>query len=157
MKENIKAMPTVGMEAKEVQEPTAEKKSPAPSRKTKNMPTVGVLENTVMIGGKSIEIKPTKLKYHRNNTASFYRVIDLVPLPEILSYPAGAFGDERDGDKALMDWLIAVTDDEELIVENYNEMDTAVIEQMLEIFKRINKITEKEEKQKNAQSRVTAE
>ena len=29
---------------------------------------------------------------------------------------AGAFGDDRDGDKAVMDWLIAVTDDEELIL-----------------------------------------
>ena len=47
---------------------------------------------------------------------------------------AGAFGDERDGDKAVMDWLIAVTDDEELITAHYDSLDTGVIEQLLSIF-----------------------
>lgn len=53
------------------------------------------------------------MKYHRNRTAAFYRYLDVYPLPEILAMREGVFGDERDGDKALMDWLIAVTDDEE--------------------------------------------
>lgn len=61
----------------------------------------------------------------------------------------GAFGDDRDGDKALMDWLIAVTDNEQLVLDNYDEMDTELIERLLAIFKRVNKIDEKEEKQKN--------
>ena len=61
----------------------------------------------------------------------------------------GAFGDDRDGDKAVMDWLIAVTDNPKLITEYYDEMDTGVIEQILSIFRRVNRIDEKEAKQKN--------
>lgn len=64
---------------------------------------------------------------------------------------AGAFGDDRDGDKCVMDWLIAVTNDPELILENYNDMDTGTIEDLLIIFKRLNRITEKEERRKNLQ------
>ena len=64
---------------------------------------------------------------------------------------AGTFGDDRDGDKATMDWLIAATDDEQLIVDNYDEMDTGTIEKILSIFKRVNRIEEKEQKQKNMQ------
>lgn len=62
---------------------------------------------------------------------------------------AGSFGDERDGDKAVMDWLIAVFDDEQLVIDNYDNMDTATIEKILSIFLRVNKIDEKEEKLKN--------
>ena len=61
----------------------------------------------------------------------------------------GTFGDDRDGDKALMDWLIAATDNESLIVEHYDEMDTGIIEAILSIFKRVNRIEEKEQKIKN--------
>ena len=141
-----KALPDTNIKAK-----------PAPKKSIENrqLPKVGNPENTVLIGDKLIEIKPTKLKYHRNNVAAFYKIVDMVPLPEILQMDERAFGDGRDGDKALMDWLIAVTDDENLIIENYDSMDTETIEKMLSIFKRVNHITEKEEKQKNAQSRMT--
>ena len=61
----------------------------------------------------------------------------------------GSFGDDRDGDKAVMDWLIAAVDDEELILQNYDEMSTETIEKILSIFRRVNKIDEKEEKLKN--------
>lgn len=61
----------------------------------------------------------------------------------------GSFGDDRDGDKAVFDWLIAVTDDPELIEEHYDELDTGTIEKLLSIFRRINKIDEKDEKLKN--------
>lgn len=37
----------------------------------------------------------------------------MYPLIDILAMEAGSFGDERDGDKATMDWLIAATDNEE--------------------------------------------
>ncbi len=40
----------------------------------KELPQVGSPENTVMIGGKLIEIKPTKLLYQRNRTAAFYKM-----------------------------------------------------------------------------------
>lgn len=141
---------------KEKELPDAEiqvKKTPSRRKKEKELPDVGNPENTVLIGDTLVEIKPTKLKYHRNNVASFYKIVEMVPLPDIMSMGSNAFGDGRDGDKALMDWLIAVVDDEQLIVDNYNEMNTETIEKILAIFKRVNKIDEKEEKQKNAASR----
>lgn len=132
-------------------------KKPVPKKgmENKQLPKVGNPENTVLIGDRLIEIKPTKLKYHRNNVAAFYKIVDMLPLTDILQMTDQAFGDGRDGDKALMDWLICVTDDEELIRENYDSMDTETVEKMLSIFKRVNHIDEKEEKQKNAQSRMT--
>lgn len=68
---------------------------------------------------------------------------------DLVAMEAGAFGDERDGDQAVMEWLIAVTDDEALITKYYDELDTGTIEKMLSIFKRVNKIDEKDEKLKN--------
>lgn len=76
-------------------------------------------------------------------------MLELYPLADILAMETGAFGDDRDGDKAVMDWLIAVTDDAELITAHYDSLDTGVIEQMLSIFRRVNRIDEKEAKQKN--------
>jgi len=37
----------------------AEKKLPSTEKKSKELPQVGSPENTVMVGGKLIEIKPT--------------------------------------------------------------------------------------------------
>ena len=122
---------------------------PAPEQTDKGLPQIGIPENSVRIGDQLIEIRPTKLKYQRNRTAAFYRMLELYPLADILAMEAGAFGDDRDGDKALMDWLIAVTDDEQLILDHYNELDTGVIEQLLQIFRRVNRMDEKEQKQKN--------
>ena len=144
-----------------------EKAVPSPEQKTKKtrktapkekeLPKVGNPENTVLFGDTLIEIKPTKLKYHRNNTAYFYKIVDTLPLPDILALPAGALGDDRDGDKALMDWLIAVTDDPDLVVKNYNDIDTTTVENILAIFRRVNKIDEKEAAQKNAVSQARKE
>ena len=125
---------------------------PAPEQTDKGLPQIGSPENTVRIGDQLIEIKPTKLKYQRNRTAAFYRMLELYPLADILAMEAGAFGDDRDGDKALMDWLIAVTDDAELVRANYDSMDTGTVEQLLAIFRRVNRIDEKEQKQKNLQT-----
>lgn len=122
---------------------------PASEQMDKGLPQIGSPENSVRIGDQLIEIKPTKLKYQRNRTAAFYRMLELYPLADILAMEAGAFGDDRDGDKALMDWLIAVTDDEQLILDHYNELDTGMIEQLLQIFRRVNRMDEKEQKQKN--------
>lgn len=132
--------------------PTAEqqeKKLPNTETKIKELPKVGSPENTVLIGDKLIEIKPTLLKYQRNRTAAFYRMLDMYPLMDIQAMDAGSFGDDRDGDKAIMDWLIAATNDEQLIIDNYDTMDTGIIEKILSIFKRVNRIDEKEEKIKN--------
>lgn len=150
-----KGMPAVEQEEKMIPEvEMKEKKTPSRKTKEKALPKVGNPENTIRIGNQMIEIKPTKLKYHRNNVAAFYKIVDMIPLPDIMAMDAGSFGDSRDGDKALMDWLIAVIDDADLVVENYDDMDTETIEKLLEIFKRVNKIDEKEQKQKNAESRM---
>ena len=106
-----KAMPEAKQETKEL---------PEVSQRAAELPLIGTPENSVMIGGKPFEIKPTKLKYQRNRTATFYRMLEIYPLVDILAMEAGTFGDERDGDKAVMDWLIAATDDEQLILDNYD-------------------------------------
>lgn len=79
-------------------------------------------------------------------------MLEAYPLADILAMEVGAFGDQRDGDKAIMDWLIAVTDDPALIASYYDDMDTDTIEQMLSIFRRVNRIDEKEQKLKNLQT-----
>lgn len=128
------------------------KELPSAVQDAKGLPQVGSPENSIIIGETLVEIKPTKLRYQRNRTAAFYKILELYPLVDVLAMEAGAFGDNRDGDKALMDWLIAVTDDAELIQKYYDIMDTGVIEQMLSIFRRVNRIDEKEQKQKNLQT-----
>ena len=72
--QGTKELPEVGMTEKALPETTA---------KEKKLPDVGSPENTVMIGGMPIEIKPTKLKYQRNRTAAFYRFLDMYPLTDI--------------------------------------------------------------------------
>ena len=125
------------------------KELPEALQPEKALPQVGSPENSIVIGDRLIEIKPTKLRYQRNRTAAFYKMLELYPLADILAMEAGAFGDDRDGDKAVMDWLIAVFDDEALVLEHYDSMDTGTVEQLLEIFRRVNRIDEKEQKQKN--------
>ena len=45
-----------------------------------------------------------------------------------------------------------LTDNEELIREYYDDIDSDTIYRMLEIFRRVNKIAEMEEKLKNAKT-----
>ena len=131
-----------------------EKAIPAKTELKKELPIIGNPENTVKIGDKLIEIKPMKLKYQRNRTAVFYHALELYPLPDLLAMePSNGrdlFGDGRDGDKALLDWLVAATDMEEFMREHYNEIDTDTVYKILEIFRRVNKIDEREAKLKNA-------
>ena len=136
-------MPEAGQETKAVPEAVG------PS---KELPQVGNPENTILIAGKLIEIKPTKLKYQRNRTAVFYHILEMYPLTDILAMGPNSFGDGLDGDKKLYDWLVAVIDDEDFVREHYDEFDTDIIHRMLEIFRRVNKITEAEEKLKNAKT-----
>lgn len=77
---------------------------PPTEQPQKELPKCGNPENSVVIGEKLVEIKPTKLRYQRNRTAAFYKMLELYPLADILAMEGGAFGDERDGDKAVMDW-----------------------------------------------------
>ena len=149
-----KVMPDGDVKEKEIPgSEQAEREMPDPEIKVKDLPQVGNPENTVIIGGELIEIKPTKLIYQRNRTAVFYHALELYPLPDLLAMDPGKndmFGDGRDGDKALLDWLVAATDREELMREHYNEIDTDTVYRILEIFRRVNKIDEREAKLKNA-------
>lgn len=115
----------------------------------KEAPKVGKPENMVTIGDKTIEIKPTLFRYFRDNTASFYVLMEMYPLPLILSSEPGQFDPERSGDKCVMDWLIAVTNSPKLIVENYNKLDAEIVDKLLTIFRRVNDIDKREEKRKN--------
>lgn len=125
---------------------------PEEMKPTKELPQVGIPENTVVIDGNLIEIKPTKLKYQRNRTAVFYHILELYPLSDILAMGPKSFGDGLDGDKKLYDWLVAVFDDEEFVRAHYDDIDSDTIYRLLEIFRRVNKITEMEEKLKNAKT-----
>ena len=148
-----KAMPAAEQAKKELPEAgVAEKEIPDTGVQAKEMPQVGTPENTVIIGDQLIEIKPMKLKYQRNRTGVFYHVLELYPLPDILAMGPKSFGDGRDGDKALLDWLVAAIDREELVREYYNEIDSDTVYRILSIFKRVNKIDELEKKLKNAET-----
>lgn len=85
----------------------------------------------------------------RNRTAAFYRILEIYPLADILAMETGVFDDARDGDKAVYDWLVAVTDDEKLIRKHYDTLDTATIDKLLIIYRRVNKIDDKENLLKN--------
>lgn len=93
------------------------------------------------------------MRYIRNGTANMYKLIKNVPLTDIMSLQSGAFGegDDRDGDKAVMDWLIAVTDDADFVTEHYDDFDAEQIIRLVDIFERINKFV-KEDHSKNAET-----
>ena len=140
---NVEEKPVAGQETVAI---------PEEMQAERELPQVGVPENTVVIDGVLVEIKPTKLKYQRNRTAVFYHILEMYPLSDILAMGDKAFGDGLDGDKKLYDWLVAVTDDEDFIRDHYDNIDSDTIYRMLEIFRRVNKISELEEKLKNAKT-----
>ena len=111
----------------------------------KEMPSEVKEENCVVINGTKVEIKPTKLKYFRNKTASIYNVLKVVPLTEFLNYDKGVFDPVRDSDQILFDFLIAVFDDSLFVRDNYDNMTAGDVEKILKIFGRLNGIDEKEE------------
>lgn len=112
-------------------------------------------ENCVKIGDELIEIKPTKLKYFRNNMAASYSVLKIVPLNELLTYGKGVIDEKRDADQLLFDFLVAVFDDVSIVRDHYEDMTADDVEQILKIFGRLNHIDEKEEQQrKNREAQV---
>jgi len=125
-----------------------EQEMPSAEMGFKDLPVVGSPENVVMMAGRPVEIKSCQVKYFRNNTANFYQALELYPLSGIFADEI-KFDENRDGDKCVFDWLIAVTNDVSLIQEVYNDLDVETIYKILEVFKRVNKITEKEEQVKN--------
>lgn len=122
------------------------KATPEVSNKTTPLPLVGEQENMIDFAGEKIEIKPTKLKYQRDRTAAFYRILQQMPLVDILALQDGILDPERSSDKMLFDWLIAVTDNPTLVARHYDDVNSDTVERMLTIFLRLNHIDEKERK-----------
>lgn len=60
----------------------ASKAVPDAKQKAAALPQTGNPENTVHVGGEMREVKPTKLRYQRNRTAAFYKMIETWPLAE---------------------------------------------------------------------------
>lgn len=147
-----KSLPKVSEEAKPIPEVT-EGSPPIPEASQRKMrtPKVGNSQNMVQFGDVEIELKPTKIKYQRDRTAAFYRVLKQMPLVDILALQDGLLDPQRSSDKMLFDWLIAVTDDAKLVTANYDKLDSETIYQILEIFCRLNHIPDDEEKKQKAQ------
>ena len=130
--------------------------TPDPTPPKEEMPSDLNMENVVTIGGKMIEIKPTKLKYFRNKTTASYGYIKAIPLTEFLAYDKGIIDKQRDADQMLYDFLVAVFDDSTFVRDNYDEMTADDIDKIIKIFGRLNHIDEKEEaarKNKEAQAK----
>lgn len=147
-----KSLPSINESSKPV--PEYEESTPPipkPSNKKLKTPKVGDPQNLVQFGDSEIELKPTKIKYQRDRTAAFYRILKQMPLIDILALQDGILDPERSSDKMLFDWLIAVTDDPRLVTSNYDKLDSETIYKILDIFCRLNHIPADEEKKQKAQ------
>ncbi len=136
-------------------ENTTQKEAPNETALTKAMPAEVDPNNCVTINGETVEIKPTKIKYQRNRTAAAYHILELYPLADILAWDKGVVDPDRDGDQVVFDFLTAVFDNGKLVSRLYDSMTTGDIERILEIFKRLNKITDKEDAAKNRAAKET--
>ena len=114
-------------------------------------PETGDPANKVQFGKKMIELKPTRMKYQRDRTASLYRLLLNMSTVELLAIPDGRIDPNRSSDQMLYEWLIAVTDDPKLVAENYDLIDSDTVDKMVHIFCRLNHIKEEEPKKDQAQ------
>lgn len=108
------------------------------------------VNNCIEVEGKLIEIKPTQLKYFANNSVGFYRILEVTPLPQI--YMLTEKENNLDGNSAVLVFLSAVLDDAKLAKRIYMKLDSAQLYKALEIFKRLNRITEMEESAKKLEA-----
>ena len=123
-----KSLPKVNEEVKPVPDVTENTTPlPKPSAKKMAVPKVGNPANVVQFGDIEVELKPTKIKYQRDRTAAFYRMLKQMPLVDILALQDGILDPERSSDKMLFDWLIAVTDDPKIVTANYDKLDSESI------------------------------
>ena len=152
----IRPLPEPTVEVPEIPEAKEKKvRIPKASKLSKPIPTPERPENCVTLQNETIEIRPTKMKYFRNRTASIYKILKLIPLNDFLAYEPGTFDPTRDSDTILFDFLTAVFDDAEIVKKHYDDMTADDIERILEIFGRLNRITEKEEaSRKNKEAQV---
>lgn len=149
LQEKTNEVPQIPEETKNVpglpQETTEVPVSPEAKQIDLEVPDEKKDENCVTISGTKIEIFPTKLKYFRNKTATFYNILKVIPLSEFIGVDKGVFDANRNGDQILFDFLIAVFDDAEFVKNNYDNMTAGDVEKALKIFGRLNGIDEKEE------------
>ena len=130
----------------EIPNQTEEKENiPDQSEIKEELPSDLIEENCVIVDGNKIEIKPTKLKYFRNQAASGYGVIKAIPVTELYRYQKGVLDPHRDADQLVYDFLVAAFNDSSFVRNNYNEMDADLLDRVCKIFGRINHIDEKEE------------
>lgn len=127
------------------EETKVKEEMPEASSEKKDMPSDFKEENCIEIDGQKIEIKPTKLKYFRNKSASGYGIIKVVPIHELFKYEKGVLDPDRDADQLVYDFLVAAFNDSAFVRDNYNEMDAEIFDRIIKIFGRINHIDEKEE------------
>lgn len=134
-------------------------KKPAPRRKAEPKqlpetqsvqlaaPSVQDKSNCVVLNGKSYEILPTRTKYFRTQWANGHVLLKHYTLSEIFALTQERDG--IDGDEAIYKFLVAVFDNEDLVKEVYDELDSEMLYRICDIFRRVNKIDEIEEHQKN--------
>lgn len=118
---------------------------PEESQPKEEMPAEPNSENIVIVCGEKIEIKPTKVTYFRNKTATTYNLLRDYPLTEVIGIKKGVVDEKRDGDQILYDFLIACLDDKEFVKDHYNDMNADEIEQIIKIVGRLNHTDEKVE------------
>lgn len=133
----------------------ADKELPVESSLKAELPKDYNPANAITLGEETREIKPTKLKYHRNRTAVAYRILQVYPLPDVLAFDKGTLDADRDGDQIVFDFLCAVFDDSAFVKRHYDDMSSADMDRIVDIFCRVNGITEKEEQAKNRAAKGT--
>lgn len=119
--------------------------SPEDTPEKDEMPLEPNAENIVTVCGQRIEIKPTKVTYFRNKTATTYNLLKDYPLTELMTLKKGVVDEKRDGDQIIYDFMIACLDDKEFVRDHYNEMNADEIEQIVRIVGRLNHTDEKVE------------
>lgn len=94
-------------------------------------------ENIIKIGDKSYEIKPLKMKHIRNNFYGTHLTLRQYGIVSICGY--------ADGEVMLKDYLKATFDitDEE-VGGFFEELDTQIIQEIMDKTKSLNKINEEE-------------
>ena len=131
------------------EEPVAtppKEETPEATPPKEELPSQYIEENCVTIAGKKIEIKPTKLAYFRNHTATTYGILRHYPITELYKInKPGILDETRDGDQVIYDFLVASLDDQDFVREHYNDMEADQVDRIVKIVGRLNHIEEKEE------------
>ena len=94
-------------------------------------------ENEVEIDNKVFLIKPIKIKYMKNGFYSNYMTIKSIGVAKLFTF--------TDAEDVLKGLLKAVLDVEEIKDNIYDNLDISIINNILEITKRLNQIEDEEE------------